>query len=224
MRILIIEDEEKLAKSLQRALGGEGYAVDYKLDGVEGERYMILNHRDYDLLLLDVMLPGKDGIAVCDSLRRQGIMTPIIMLTAKDMTEDKILGLDCGADDYLVKPFSFMELLSRIRALARRPRTVLPPVLEAGSLSLNPATQKVQVNNIPLDLTLKEFRLLEFFMIHANNAVSRQDLIDHLWDFAANPYSRVVDVHVNNLRNKIAIRCDDISIETVRGIGYRLRA
>lgn len=224
MRILIIEDEEKLAKSLQRALEGEGYAVDYTLDGIEGERHMALNHRDYDLLLLDVMLPGKDGIAVCDSLRQQAIMTPIIMLTAKDMVEDKVLGLDCGADDYLVKPFSFMELLSRIRALARRPHAALPPILEVGSLSLNPATQEVHYEKIKLDVTLKEFRLLEFFMMHAHEAVSRQDLIDHLWDFAANPLSRVVDVHVNNLRNKIAGYGNDVFIETVRGIGYRLRA
>ncbi len=224
MRILIIEDEEKLVKSLKRALEGEGYAVDYKLDGIEGERHMALNYRDYDILLLDIMLPGKDGIAVCDSLRRQSIMTPIIMLTAKDATEDKVFGLDCGADDYLVKPFSFTELLSRIRALARRPRPAIPPVLEAGSLSLNPATQEAHCGKMKLDLTLKEFRLLEFFMVRANDAVSRQDLIDHLWDFAANPLSRVVDVHVNNLRNKIARYCDDVSIETVRGIGYRLRA
>ena len=224
MRILIIEDEEKLAKSLKRALEGEGYAVDYRLDGIEGERHMSLNHRDYDLLLLDVMLPGKDGIAVCDSLRHNDIMTPIIMLTARDATEDKILGLDCGADDYLVKPFSFAELVSRIRALARRPRLTLPPTLETGSLFLNPATQEVWCGGKKLELTLKEFRLLEFFMARVNDAVSRQDLIDHLWDFAANPLSRVVDVHVNNLRNKIALHCDDISIETVRGIGYRLRA
>ena len=224
MRILIIEDEEKLAKSLKRALEGEGYAVDYKLDGLEGERHLVMNHRDYDVVLLDVMLPGKDGIALCEDVRVRGITTPIIMLTARDTTEDKVLGLDYGADDYLVKPFSFTELVSRIRALARRPRVALPPILEAGSLLLNPATQEVHCGEKKLDLTLKEFRLLEFLMVRANDAVSRQDLIDHLWDFAANPLSRVVDVHVNNLRNKIAKYCDDISIETVRGIGYRLRA
>jgi DNA-binding response OmpR family regulator len=224
MRILIIEDEEKLAKSLKRALEETGYAVDYKLDGISGERHMSVHHQDYDILLLDVTLPGKDGIAVCDSLRTNAIMTPIIMLTARDTTADKVRGLDHGADDYIVKPFSYKELISRIRALARRPTTAFPATLEVGSVLLNPSKHEVWCRGEKIVLTLKEFRLLEFFMEHENETVSRQDLIDHLWDFAANPLSRVVDVHVNNLRNKLAKYCNDVSIESVRGIGYCLRA
>ena len=223
MRILIIEDNIKLADSLTRGLCQEGYAAEYLLNGEEGEKRILMSHRDYDLVVLDINLPGKDGIEVCRSLREKGIMTPIIMLTARDTTEDTIIGLDSGADDYLVKPFSFEELLSRVRALSRRPQTTLLPTLEVGDLVLNPKTQEVVQNRKKLKLTLKEFRILEFFMSKPNEVINRQQIIDHLWDFQFNPFSRVVDVHINNLRNKLKNN-HGTEIETIRGIGYKLCA
>jgi DNA-binding response OmpR family regulator len=223
MRILIIEDNKKLAQSLKRGFEQEGYAVDALFDGEEGERRVVHNHADYDLMVLDLTLPGKGGIAICTSLREKGIVIPIIMLTARDTVKDKILGLDSGADDYLVKPFSFEELLSRVRALSRRPRTALTPELQVGTLLLKPASQEATIEGKLLNVTLKEFRILEYFMQHANEALSRQTIIDHLWDFSFNPLSRVMDVHINNLRNKLQEHDHAPILETVRGIGYRLR-
>lgn len=223
MRILIIEDNQKLADSLTRGFRQEGYAADYLANGEDGERRMVMSHRDYDILILDINLPRKSGLEVCHSLREQNIMTPIIMLTSRDTTKDKIIGLDSGADDYLVKPFSFEELLSRVRALARRPRATLPPKLEVGDLLLNPAAQEAFQNGKKLDLTLTEFRLLEFFMTKPDEVINRQQIIDHLWDFQFNPLSRVMDVHINNLRNKLKSK-HGATIETIRGIGYRLRS
>jgi DNA-binding response OmpR family regulator len=224
MRILIIEDNKKLAQSLKRGFEQEGYAVDALYDGLEGERRIVLNHADYDLCVLDLALPGKGGIDICRTLREKGIATPIIMLTAKDTVEDKIIGLDSGADDYLVKPFSLEELLSRVRALSRRPRTSLPPELVVGELVLRAASQEVFLAKKKIDLTLKEFRILEYFMQHPDVALSRQQIIDHLWDFTFNPLSRVMDVHINNLRNKLHRHDQNVTIETIRGIGYRLSA
>ena len=223
MRILIIEDNQKLANSLTRGFRQEGYAVDYLLNGEEGERRMTVSHGDYDIVVLDIKLPGKDGIAVCRSLREKKIMTPVIMLTARDTVEDKILGLDSGADDYLVKPFSFEELLSRVRALARRPSAALPPDLEVGDIVLKVSTQEVFKAGKKIDITLKEFRLLEYFMSRPDEVINRQKIIDHLWDFNFNPLSRAMDVHINNLRNKLK-DTHGSAIETVRGIGYRLRS
>ena len=222
MRILIIEDNQKLATSLTEGLRQEGYAADYLLNGEEGERRMLMNHMDYDLLILDIMLPGKNGIEVCASLREVGIMTPIIMLTARDTVHDKIVGLDSGADDYLVKPFAFEELLSRVRAVSRRSRTTLPPELVVGDLILRPASQEVIQAGKPVGLTLKEFRILEFFMSKPNQVITRQQTVDHLWDFEFNPLSRVMDVHINNLRNKLKNN-HGTTLETIRGIGYRLK-
>jgi DNA-binding response OmpR family regulator len=150
-------------------------------------------------------------------------MTPIIMLTSRDTIEDKIIGLDSGADDYLVKPFSFEELLSRVRALSRRPRATLAPDLNVGTLVLKPSTQDVFQGNKKIELTLKEFRILEFFMTKPNEVINRQQIIDHLWDFQFNPLSRVMDVHINNLRNKLKSK-HGTTLETVRGIGYKLKA
>jgi DNA-binding response OmpR family regulator len=223
MRILVIEDNIKLAQSLKRGFEQEGYAVDVLIDGEEGEHRLQVSHADYDLLVLDLTLPGKGGVDICVSLREKGIMIPIIMLTARDTTQDKVLGLDSGADDYLVKPFSFEELLSRVRALSRRPRAALTPELQVGELVLKPASQEAEIRGIPLGLTLKEFRILEYFMQHADEALSRQQIIDHLWDFSFNPLSRVMDVHINNLRNKLQEHDHAQLLETVRGIGYRLR-
>jgi two-component system OmpR family response regulator len=222
MRILVIEDNQKLADSITRGLRQEGYAADYLMNGLEGEKRMIMSHGDYDVLILDRTLPGKDGMDICASLREQKIMTPIIMLTARDTVQDKIAGLDNGADDYLVKPFSFEELLSRVRALSRRPHTTLTPDIEVGDLVLKTSTQEAFQNGKKLDLTLKEFRMLEFFMSKPDEVINRQQLVDHLWDFHFNPLSRVMDVHINNLRNKLKSK-HGTTLETIRGIGYRLR-
>ncbi len=223
MRILVVEDNQKLADSLTRGFTQEGYAADYLLNGEEGERRVIISSRDYDVIILDVTLPGKSGLEVCRALREKGIMTPIIMLTSRDTVEDKITGLDSGADDYVIKPFSFGELLSRVRAVSRRPRSSLPPDLEVGDLVLKPSTQEVFKGKKKIDLTLKEFRLLEFFMSKPNEVINRQQIIDHLWDFNFNPLSRVMDVHINNLRNKLA-STHGTTLETIRGLGYRLKA
>lgn len=219
----MIEDNQKLADSISRGLRQEGYAADYLTNGLEGEKRILVSREDYDLVILDINLPGKDGISICHNVREKAIMIPIIMLTARDTVQDKIVGLDSGADDYLVKPFSFDELLSRVRALSRRPRTGLPPTLNVGEFTLNPATQEVFRDKKKLELTLKEFRLLEFFMSKPNEVINRQQVIDHLWDFQFNPFSRVVDVHINNLRNKLKNN-HGTPIETIRGIGYRFRA
>ena len=224
MRILIVEDNKKLADSISRGMRQEGYAADYLLDGLEGEKRMLVSHADYDILILDLMLPGKDGLEICANLRANGIMTPIIMLTAKDTVNDKITGLDTGADDYLVKPFSFEELLSRVRALGRRVRTTLLPNLKVGELTLDTSKQEVSMGNKKINLTLKEFRILEYFMSHPDQVVTRQKIIDHLWDFNFNPFSRVMDVHINNLRNKLESHTHGPTLETIRGVGYRLRA
>ena len=224
MRILIIEDNQKLADSIARGLQQEGYAADYLTGGIDGEKRMLISHTDYDLLILDVMLPDKNGLEICATLREHNIMTPIIMLTAKDTVDDTVAGLDSGADDYLIKPFSFEELLSRVRALGRRVRTTLSPTLKVSQLTLNPSTQEAFLGTKKIDLTLKEFRILEFFMSHPNHVLTRQKIIDHLWDFNFNPFSRVVDVHINNLRNKLEKHTHGPILETIRGVGYRLKS
>ena len=224
MRILIIEDNVKMAASLKRGLEQEGYAADSIQDGAEGERRLFLNRKDYDVLVLDISLPNKNGIEICRSLREKKIMIPILMLTARDTVKDRVLGLDSGADDYLIKPFAFEELLSRIRALTRRPQDVLLPELSVGDIKLDSATRDVSKAGEKIDLTLTEFRLLEYFMRHPNEVLNRQTIIDHLWDFDFNSLSRVMDVHINNLRNKLNTKKHGSKIETVRGIGYRLRA
>jgi DNA-binding response OmpR family regulator len=223
MRILVVEDNTKLADSITRGLRQEGYAADFLTDGLEGEQRIVMNQTDYDLVVLDIGLPGKNGLDICFSLREKGIMIPIIMLTARDTVQDKVLGLDSGADDYLVKPFAFEELLSRVRALSRRHHTALPPELTGGSMVLTPASQEVHIGGKKIDLTLKEFRILEFFMTFPDQVITRQKIIDHLWDFQFNPLSRVMDVHINNLRNKIHLHNHGPILETIRGVGYRLR-
>lgn len=224
MRILIIEDEEKLAKSLKRGLERSGYAVDYLLDGEAGQRRLELYRDDYDLVVLDLMLPGKNGFEVCAELRKQGLTTPIIVLTGRDGTDDKVKALDNGGDDYLVKPFSFEELLARVRALLRRPATALPEELIVGRLTLKPAAREVYRDGKKVDLTLKEFELLYFLMRNPNKVMNREDIYVHLWDFAANSLSNIIDVHVKNLRKKLGDDSNEKILETVRGVGYRLKA
>ncbi len=221
MRILLVEDEEKLAKAVVLGLTKKGYAVDYILDGEKAMKRIALNHIDYDLVILDLMLPGMDGLSICKKMRESSITTPILILTARDEIETKVDLLLSGADDYLVKPFSFDELCARIAALLRRPVEVLPSVILVGDIVLNSSSHVVTKNNKNVSLTLKEFVLLEYFMRHPNTVINREELLTHLWDFNYSSFSNVVDVHVKNLRKKLDLQEGQTVLETVRGVGYR---
>lgn len=223
MKILVIEDNEKMARSLKKGLENEGFAVDTLFDGESGQRRIESRHDDYDLIILDIMLPSKNGLDVCRDIRQKEINLPILMLTAKDATEDKISGLDCGADDYMVKPFSFEELTARARALLRRPSPVLPIELESHGITLNSASRKVAYFDREISLTLKEFGLLEYFMRHPGQVLTREKILDNLWDFSFDSFSNIVDVHVKNLRNKFDKNDGKKLFETIRGVGYRFK-
>lgn len=222
MRIILVEDEEKLAEVLSLGLSKKGYAVDVVNNGEKAFKRISLNHMDYDLIVLDLMLPGMDGASICKGLREQNITTPILILTARDETESKVNLLLAGADDYLVKPFSFDELCARIQALSRRPSSVMPSILKSGDIELNPVEHVVRKNEKPVSLTLKEFVLLEYFMRFPNKVINREELLSHLWDFNYASFSNVVDVHIKNLRKKLGF-ADKGPLETVRGVGYRLK-
>ncbi len=221
MRILLVEDEEKLAKALVQGLSKKGYAVDSILDGDKAMKRIFLNHMDYDLVILDLMLPGMDGLSICKKMRENLITIPILILTARDEVDTKVDLLLSGADDYLVKPFSFEELTARISALLRRPSGSLPSIISVGDITLNPSKHIVMRNNEPVSLTLKEFVLLEYFMRHPNVIINREELLTHLWDFNYSSFSNVVDVHVKNLRKKIDFEKGSPILETIRGVGYR---
>ena len=221
MRALVVEDQLKMAALIRRGLVEEGYAVDLAPDGREA--LVRAGATEYDVIVLDVMLPGADGFEVCRRLRERGVWSPVLMLTARDAVEDRIAGLDTGADDYLTKPFSFAELLARLRALARRGPVERPPVLEVGSLRLDPRTHQVWRGETEIQLSTKEFALLETFMRRPGEVLSRFDLLEHAWDYAYENRSNVVDVYVRYLREKIDRPFGRDSIETVRGAGYRLR-
>ena len=221
MRALVVEDELKMAALIRRGLVEEGYAADVARTGEDA--IDMARATPYDTIVLDVMLPGLDGFEVCRGLRASGVWTPILMLTARDGVEDRVAGLDAGADDYLTKPFSFAELLARLRALARRGQAERPTVLVAGSLRLDPATRQVWRGDAGIELTAKEFALLETFLRRPGEALSRLDLLEHAWDYAYENRSNVVDVYVGYLRAKIDRPFGRRSIETVRGVGYRLR-
>lgn len=224
MRILIVEDDEKLASSVKKYLeSANGYAVDCLFDGESGMRRIELYKNDYDLIILDWMLPGIDGLQILKKMRGLEIAAPVLMLTAKDAVGEKIAGLNSGADDYLVKPFSPEELVARIKALLRRPQQALSPKLAVKDLILEPASRKVFRNGKEIKLTMKEYELLEYLMRNINRVVGREQLFDHLWDFVCNSMSNVVDVHINNLRKKVEKNGQPKIIETVRGVGYTLR-
>ena len=223
MRVLIVEDEEKLAQSLKKGLEKEGYAVDYVMDGEAGQRRIEVSHKDYDAVVLDLMLPKKDGFEVAKAVRSADIKIPILVLTARDATDDKVQALDAGADDYLVKPFSIQELMARLRALLRRPEQALPIELTVRDLRLNTTTRKVYRQDEEIVLTLKEFGLLEYLMRHPNQVLTREQILDHLWDFAFDSFSNVVDVHMKNLRKKIDGQHSEKLLETIRGVGYRIK-
>lgn len=222
MKILIIEDQESLAKLLREALRKEGYTVDYIGDGESGQMRIELHHRDYDLLVLDLMLPKRDGLEVCKNIRKAGISIPILVLTAKNSEEDKVTLLNAGADDYLVKPFSFKELTARIRALGRRPKIVLPSKLSVSGLVLNPSDKTVRRGDKEIKLTLTEFRLLEHLMRHPNQMIKREDIASKVWDFNFDSFSNIVDVYISRLRKKIG---DDKNlIKTMHGEGYKMES
>jgi two-component system OmpR family response regulator len=221
MRVLIVEDELRMASLIRRGLTNEGLAADVAARGADA-LWMAEAH-DYDAVLLDVMLPDIDGFEVCRRLRAAGVWAPVLMLTARDSVEDRVAGLDSGADDYLVKPFSFAELLARLRALARRGDGERPAVLIVDDLRLDPATRDVTRGSTPIQLTAKEFALLETFMGRAGEVLSRLHLLEHAWDFAYDNRSNIVDVYVRRLRRKIDEPFKRRSLETVRGAGYRLR-
>jgi two-component system OmpR family response regulator len=220
--VLVVEDEKKLANLLARGLREEGYAADLADRGEEA--LWMAQAVPYDAIVLDVMLPGLDGFAVCRRLRQEGVWSPVLMLTARDAVDDRVSGLDAGADDYLTKPFSFEELLARLRSLTRRAPVERPPVLTVGGLRLDPAAHRAWRGETELDLSAKEFALLELFMRRPGAVLTRGRLLEGAWDIAFESRSNVVDVYVRYLREKIdrPFGCD--SIETVRGVGYRMRA
>jgi DNA-binding response OmpR family regulator len=221
MRVLVVEDSRRLAGIVKRGLLEEGYAVDNAYDGEEAE-YMA-ETTPFDMIILDIMLPKKDGLTVCRDLRSKNVNTPILMLTAKDSVEDKVAGLDCGADDYVVKPFAFSELLARIRALLRR--EVLPKVqkYQVGDLSLDPQSREVWRDGAQLELTAKEYAILEYFMRRPNAVVTRTMLGESVWDYEFDGLSNIIDVYVRRIRQKLDREGQASLIQTVRGAGYRLR-
>ena len=222
MKILIVEDEQKLAEALAKGLAHEGFSADTIADGKKALTRISLHRNDYDLIILDLMLPSMDGYEICRQAREMNVTIPILVLTARAETDTKVQLLLAGGDDYLVKPFSFAELIARIRALLRRPQEALPGTLAVGDLELNPAERRAYRAGREIPLTLKEFGLLEYFMRHPNQVVNREDLLSHLWDFNYVGFSNVVDVHVKNLRRKLDAEGGAAVLETVRGVGYRL--
>lgn len=222
MKILLVEDEQKLAHALKQGLELQGYTVDIVEDGKKALTRISLHRSDYDIVILDLMLPSMDGLEICTQMRAQDITVPILVLTARAETDTKVKLLLSGADDYLVKPFSFAELSARLRALSRRPTTTTPEILKSGDIELNPVTRRVTLSGEDVPLTLKEFGLLEHFMRNPDKVVSREDLLNNLWDFNYVGFSNVVDVHIKNLRRKLKGENSGL-LETVRGIGYRLR-
>jgi heavy metal response regulator len=222
MRILVVEDERRIAAFIKRGLEEEHYAVDVAYDGEEALDWA--DAVDYDLILLDVLLPKKDGVQVCRELRAQGNKAPILMLTARDAIEDRVRGLDSGADDYLVKPFAFQELLARIRALLRRSGEVKTTRLQVGDLSLDTLTRRATRGGRVIELTAREYALLDFLMRHPRQALSRTQIAEHVWSYDFYSTSNVVDVYIRYLRRKIDKGFEVKLIKTVRGVGYKIEA
>lgn len=222
MKILVVEDNIKLAENIKQGLVQEGYAVDVINEGLVAERRILINRDEYDLVILDRMLPGKDGVSVCSFWRENGVVIPVLMLTALSTTDDKVIGLDAGADDYLAKPFAFKELLARIHALLRRPKETFPDILTSGDIKINSISRIVTLKGKPISLTLKEFMVLEYLMRNENKVITRDELYSHAWDFADSSFSNTVDVHIKNLRKKI--HDNSKIIQTIRGVGYKMEA
>jgi len=223
MRILVVEDEPKVADALREGLESEDYEVEIARTGEEG--FFLVNAQTFDLVILDLMLPGRDGLDILKTLRRRGLQTPVLILTARDAVEDRVTGLDCGADDYLVKPFAFAELLARIRALLRRGRTDQVLQLKAADLEMDLVTRRVSRGGRPLNLTPREFELLEYFLRYQNQIVSREMLARDVWHETsrATPLDNVIDVHIARLRKKVDHGFPRKLIHTIRGVGFMLR-
>jgi len=223
VRILVVEDERKVAAALQAGLEAEHYAVSLAATGEEG--FYLANTEPFDLILLDVMLPGRDGFEILTSLRHRGVKTPALLLTARDAVDDRVRGLDCGADDYLVKPFAFPELLARMRALLRRGKPDLPAVLKISDLEMDLATRTVGRNGAKLDLTPREFDLLEYLIRNRGRVVSREMMARDIWNETARhtPLDNVIDVHMTRLRRKVDEPFEKKLVQTVRGVGFMLR-
>ncbi len=222
MKILVVEDNQKLAANIKEGFEHDGFAVDCVFDGLTAEKRILINRTDYDVVVLDLMLPGKDGVAVCRSWREQDVTVPVLMLTARDATDDKVRGLDSGADDYLAKPFAFEELLARVRALLRRPQVIEKTILRVGDITLDPVSRRVEQDSKEVTLTLKEYMVLEYLMRNQNKVITRDALYDHAWDYADNSFSNTVNVHMKNLRQKL--HDDGTHIQTIRGVGYKMEA
>lgn len=222
MRLLIVEDEPKLAQVLKKGLEQKGFAVDWIADGEKAHSRILLYRKDYDLILLDVMLPGLDGADITESVRKEKVTTPIIVLTSRGETEHKVELLNKGADDYVVKPFAFSELVARINSVMRRPAVTQPSILKVGPLEMDASTRIVKKDGEEVPLTLKEFSILECFMREPNKVLSRENLIDHVWDFNSLSLSNVLDVHMKNIRKKLKDDDGEQLFQTVRGVGYRL--
>jgi len=220
MRVLLVEDESRIAEFIRKGLSEYGYAVDVAHDGEEALAWVDV--AEFDIVVLDVMLPVRDGIEVCRELRERGVQTPVLMLTARDAIEDRVRGLDSGADDYLVKPFAFAELLARLRALARRERSALGARLQVGELVLDTTTREVFRQGQAIGLTSKEYTLLEYLMRHPNQVLTRTMIAEHVWNYDFDNATNVIDVHVRNLRRKMDDPFPHRLIHTVRGAGYRI--
>jgi DNA-binding response OmpR family regulator len=221
MKILLIEDEIGIASFIAEGLGMDNYLVDIAYEGYQGLDQAVVN--DYDLIILDLMLPDIDGITICQEIRKNKITTPILMLTAKNTTEDKIIGLDAGADDYLAKPFDLNELLARVRAMLRREgRSLTSEILRVANLEMNTKTHEVKRAGKKIELSNKEFKLLDYFMRHANEVITRQQILDHVWESDIDPFSNTVEVHIRFLRQKIDQNFPKKLIKTIRGSGYKI--
>jgi DNA-binding response OmpR family regulator len=223
MRVLVVEDEHKIANALKKALVQESYAVDVSYDGDDG--YAMATTEPYDVAIIDRMIPGKyDGLSIVKEMRKNKIHTPVLLLTALGSLKDKTIGLDSGADDYLVKPFALEELLARVRALLRRPKNQIDTILQAGDLSLNTATYQVKRNKVDIKLTSKEFALLEYLIRNQGRPLSKDTIIAHVWDYDADILLNTVEVYIKYLRAKIDQPFNKPLIHTVRGFGYKLQA
>ncbi|MDQ6839563.1 MAG: response regulator transcription factor [Actinomycetota bacterium] len=220
MKVLVVEDEKRLASALKRGLESEGFAVDVALEGREGR--WLATENPYDAIVLDIMLPGVNGFQLCAGLRDAGNWTPILMLTAKDGELDEAEALDTGADDFLTKPFSFVVLVARLRALLRRGGTERPAVLSCGDLTLDPGAHRCSRGDVVVDLTAKEFSVLEYLLRRAGEVVTKTEMLDHLWDFSFEGGTNLVEVHVSALRRKVDAPFARQSIQTIRGVGYKL--
>ncbi|MEE9522633.1 MAG: response regulator transcription factor [candidate division NC10 bacterium] len=221
MRILVVEDEKKVASFIKRGLAEEGYAVDVAPDGEEGVGMAL--DGVHDLIILDIHLPKMDGLGVLQELRKKKVDTPVLLLTVRATIEDKVLGLDAGADDYLTKPFAFEELLARVRALLRRRADAEPPVIQIADLTLDPARRLVSRGNAKIDLTPKEYALLAYFMRNPGRVLTRTMISEHVWDYTFDTITNVIDVYVNYLRKKIDTGREHKLIHTIRGVGYVMK-